>query len=83
MVFLKKKNNNNNNDNNNNKENELVEREYMELLNYENQMIEETIDSYQNEFLCPVCESGNLFENYQCGIIKCSNCSLQISNKVI
>eukprot|EP00833_Pecoramyces_ruminatium_P015390 jgi/Orpsp1_1/1189422/evm.model.d7180000071926.1 len=63
-------------------ESEAIDREYLELLNYEEQMLENTIESYQNNKIitCPVCENGNLFEDIQLKIIKCSNCSLEISN---
>ncbi|ORX50627.1 hypothetical protein BCR36DRAFT_583210 [Piromyces finnis] len=62
-------------------ESDLVDREYMELLSYENQMLENAIESFQNEALCPVCESGILFEDCQMGIIKCNKCSLEMFNK--
>jgi len=57
----------------------------MELLNYEEQIFENTIETYQNEnmlVVCPLCGNGQLFENNQLEIIKCTNCQLELSNKV-
>jgi len=65
-------------------ESELINREYMELLNYEEQIFENTIETYQNEnmpVVCPLCENGQLFENNQLEFIKCTNCPLTLSNK--
>jgi len=48
-------------------------------------MLENEIESYQNEnalIVCPICENGHLFENNQLELIKCSNCSLELSNRV-
>jgi len=67
-------------------ERELIDREYTELLDYEEQMLENEIESYQNEnalIVCPICENGHLFENNQLELIKCSNCSLELSNRNI
>ncbi|ORX65462.1 hypothetical protein BCR32DRAFT_297712 [Anaeromyces robustus] len=65
-------------------ETDIIDNEYMELLYYEEQMLENTIESYQNEdkiLTCPVCENGKLFENSQLELIKCSNCNFEMSNK--
>jgi len=64
-------------------ESEIIDNEYLELLNYEQRIFENAIETYQEEeiVICPICEKGNLFENKQLELIKCTNCTLEISNK--
>jgi hypothetical protein len=65
------------------KESEIIDNEYLELLNYEQQIFENEIETYQEEeiVICPICEKGNLIENKQLEFIKCTNCTLELSNK--